>query len=66
MIMINNKIQMFKEYSEYGTTDLNEVNFLSKSNIIASFIKEVQGATIYKYKKTKELFEILVKFKETK
>ena len=64
--MMNNKIQMFKEYSEYSTTDLNEVNFLSKNNIISTFIKEVQGATIYKYKKTIELFQTLVKFKESK
>lgn len=63
---MNKKIQVFKEYSEYPTTDQNEVNFLLANNIEAAFIKEVDGALIYKYKKTKELFETLVRFKETK
>lgn len=60
------KIQVFKEYSEYITTDINEVNFLYQKNIKANFIKEVNGATVYKYKKTIELFEALVDFKNTK
>lgn len=63
---MENKIQVFKEFSEYPTTDLKEVEFLKDHFILANYIKEVNGATVYKYKKTKDLFKILMQYERYK
>lgn len=63
---MDKKIKVFKECSEYATTDINEFVFLDNHNIKPSFIKDVEGAVVYKFKKTEELFLALVEFKRTK
>lgn len=57
------KESIFKEYSEYPTTDLMEVKYLGDLGIRYNFVKVIDGATIYKYIKNKQLFEALSNYK---
>lgn len=47
---------------EYGTSYRNEVLFLRQVNIFYEFVKIIDGISIYKYKKTPELFYALGSF----
>lgn len=56
--MKNNK----KWDKEYSTQYTPEMKYLQDKGINYSFVKEVNGVTTYKYKKTPELFLELVSF----
>lgn len=45
--------------NEYSTSNVNEVKELRRCGIRYSFVKVVEGVTIWKYEKTPRLFEIL-------
>lgn len=47
---------------EYSTTYIKEKQYLDKCGVRYSFVKEVDRITIYKYKKTSELYECLSSF----
>lgn len=47
---------------EYATQYLKETAFLRNKGIKQAFVKEVNGLTTFKYKKTKELFDALSEF----
>lgn len=47
---------------EYSTQNRKEVDFLKKNNISYTFVKKVNDISIYKYKKTAELFQLLAIF----
>lgn len=49
---------------EYQTNWYEEVNYLSQHGIRYSFVKNVDGVTIWKYKKNVELFKNLMNFYE--
>lgn len=49
---------------EYQTNWYEEVNYLSQCGIRYSFVKTVDGVTIWKYKKNVELFKNLMDFYE--
>lgn len=46
---------------EYACTSEAEMIYLSDHGIRYTFVKVEKGITIYKYKKTKKLFETLAK-----
>ena len=50
---------MKKFDSEYSTQYVKEMQYLLQNNIKYTFVKEIDGITTYKYKKTPELFRIL-------
>ena len=50
---------MKKFDSEYSTQYVKEKQYLLQNNIKYTFVKEIDGITTYKYKKTPELFRIL-------
>ena len=58
--MINKKIWD----KEYSTQYVPEMKYLKSLGIDYSFVKEVNGVTTYKYKKTSELFKALTFFYE--
>ena len=45
--------------NEYATSNIYEMQELKRCGIRYSFVKVVDGETIWKYKKTSRLFEIL-------
>ena len=47
---------------EYATQNLKETAFLRDKGIKQAFVKEVNGLTTFKYKKTNELFVALSVF----
>lgn len=47
---------------EYSTQYPLEMKWLLENGIQYCFVKEVNGVTTYKYKKTKELFQKLTEF----
>ena len=47
---------------EYSTQYTPEMKYLLSKGINYSFVKEIDGVTTYKYKKTPELFLTLVSF----
>ena len=47
---------------EYSTTYIKEKQCLDSCGIRYTFVKEVNGITIYKYKKTSELYKCLSYF----
>lgn len=51
---------------EYSTTWMQEVKWLDDHGIRYSFVKEVDGKTVYKYKKTVALFASIADFCRTK
>ena len=54
---------MIKKWDkEYSTQYTPEMKYLKSKGINYSFVKEVEGATTYKYTKTPELFQALVSF----
>ena len=50
---------MKKFDSEYSTQYVKEMQYLLQNNIKYTFVKEIDGITTYKYKKSPELFRIL-------
>ena len=50
---------MKKFDSEYYTQYVKEMQYLLQNNIKYTFVKDIDGITTYKYKKTPELFRIL-------
>ena len=50
---------MKKFDSEYFTQYVKEMQYLLQNNIKYTFVKDINGITTYKYKKTPELFRIL-------
>ena len=58
--MIN--IEKKKFDKEYGTSHRAEVLFLREKKIYYEFVKIIEGISIYKYKKTPELFNALESF----
>lgn len=49
----------FKFDNEYGTENLDEVKEFERCGIRYTFVKKVDGRTVWKYKKTPRLFEVL-------
>lgn len=45
--------------SEYSTQYVKEMQYLLQNNIKYVFVKDINGITTYKYKKTPELFKAL-------
>jgi len=56
---------MLKFDKEYSTQFRKEVEFLHEKGIRYEFVKDVNGITTYKYKKTVELFSALAEFYST-
>ena len=54
-----NKVRIDDEYS---CVFMPEAKFIRDNGIRFAYVKKVNGLTIYKLKKTKELFEVLAKF----
>ena len=50
---------MKKFDSEYSTQYVKEMQYLLQNNIKYTCVKDIDGITTYKYKKTPELFRIL-------
>ena len=50
---------MKKFDSEYSTQYVKEMQYLLQNNIKYTFVKDINGITTYKDKKTPELFRIL-------
>ena len=50
---------MKKFDSEYSTQYVKEMQYLLQNNIKYTFVKDIDGITTYKNKKTPELFRIL-------
>ena len=57
---------MKKIDKEYSTQWVEEMKFLQRNGIPYSFVKDYNGITTYKYKKTKELFTLLSRFYDRK
>lgn len=53
---------MKKFDKEYSTQYTKEMKYLRSKGINYSFVKNIQGVTTYKYKKTPVLFLTLVSF----
>lgn len=53
---------MKKFDKEYSTQWVEEMKWLKNKGIKYEFVKTINGITVYKYKKTKELFEALEEF----
>lgn len=49
---------------EHSVTYIKEKQYLDKCGIRYAFVKEVNGITIYKYKKTSKLYKCLSSFYE--
>lgn len=47
---------------EYSTNSLRELDYLTSQGIKYVFVKTFNGVRVYKYTKTKELFEALTKY----
>lgn len=47
---------------EYSTQYVQEMHYLKSEGVNYTFVKDVDGITTYKYKKTPELFLALVHF----
>lgn len=45
--------------NEYATTNVYEMKELTRCGIRYTFVKTVDGDTVWKYKKTARLFEVL-------
>ena len=48
--------------NEYSTSNLYEMKELKRCGIRYTFVKIVEGNTVWKYKKTSRLFEVLKNF----
>ena len=48
--------------NEYATSNVYEMQELKRCGVRYAFVKTVEGETIWKYKKTPRLFEILKNF----
>lgn len=57
---MKNKRKYFDK--EYSSTYLLEINHLRECNIEPVYIKKWDDTIIYKFVKTRELFEVLAKF----
>jgi hypothetical protein len=58
-------IDIKKFDKEYSTQYPLEVKFLKENNIEYSFVKVINGITVYKYTKNKKLFDVLSMFYES-
>lgn len=47
---------------EYSTQYSDEMKYLKQNEIYYTFVKIINGITVYKYEKTEELFVALAKF----
>ena len=47
---------------EYSTSYIKEKQYLDNCGVKYTFVKKVNGITIYKYKKTSELYKCLSDF----
>lgn len=64
-ILICKGKNIMKKYDkEYSTQYSPEKDYLLKNGIKPTFVKVVEGVTIYKYTKTAELFKLLSFFYE--
>ena len=52
----------FKFDNEYGTQNYDEVQELERCGIRYTFVKTVDGNTVWKYTKNPRLFEVLKNF----
>ncbi len=48
--------------NEYATQNVDEMQELKRCGIRYTFVKEENGFTVWKYKKTPKLFEVLKNF----
>lgn len=54
---MDNKVKMKKKFDkEYSTQFVDEMKFLQEHEIYYDFVKDINGITTYKYKKTPQLF----------
>lgn len=51
-----------KKDNEYATSNYDEVNELRRCGIRYTFVKTIDGITVWKYEKTPHLFEVLKNF----
>lgn len=56
---IKSKVKLDREYS---CVWIEELKWLSEHGIKYTFVKEVNGVTVWKYKKNSELFHALAEF----
>lgn len=59
---VNSKVNKVKLDREYSCVWIEELKWLSEHGIKYTFVKEVNGVTIWKYKKNSELFHALAEF----
>nr|DAT80994.1 MAG TPA: hypothetical protein [Caudoviricetes sp.] len=64
IFLYGEKLKMDKKFDkEYSTQWIKEVKWLSCHNVRFTFVKrDTNGITIYKYKKTHQLFSALAEF----
>lgn len=55
-------MKQYRGDREYATEFRKEVDFLKERNISYTYVRVKDGISIYKYKKSKELFEALFIF----
>ena len=55
-------MKQYRGDREYATEFRKEVDFLKERNIPYTYVRVKDGISIYKYKKSKELFEALFIF----
>lgn len=62
---MNNENKRRKRFDfEYATSYKAEVEYLKSNGVNYTFVKDVDGISTFKYKKTHELFYVLSKFYE--
>jgi len=60
---LNNENKRRKRFDfEYATSYKAEVEYLKSNGVNYTFVKDVDGISTYKYKKTYELFYLLSSF----
>lgn len=60
--MIKQVVKNKKFDIEYSTSFIKEKQYLDSCGIKYSFVKEINGVTTFKYKKTHDLFKALSNF----
>lgn len=56
------KVNFIKIDREYSCTWFEECDYLMKHGIRYTFVKEINGVTIWKFRKNRELFKYLTDF----
>ena len=60
---MNNEKKFKKRFDfEYATSYKAEVEYLKSNGVNYTFVKDIDGISTYKYKKTYELFDLLSSF----